>query len=194
MDINEKYYEQNADKFIVDTINCNMNDLYHLFEKELTNPKTILDLGFGSGRDSKYFHSKGYDVYAIDPSKAFCKHALKIGIPNVYNIEAQAMNFENKFDGIWACASLLHIPSTQLNSVFKKCYQALKPNGIMYVSFKYGSFEGIRNGRFFLDLNEKSLKKYLSDTNFKIILLCVTDDVRDDKTTKWLNAILKKYN
>ena len=104
------------------------------------------------------------------------------------------MNFENKFDGIWACASLLHIPSTQLNSVFKKCYQALKPNGIMYVSFKYGSFEGIRNGRFFLDLNEKSLKKYLSDTNFKIILLCVTDDVRDDKTTKWLNAILKKYN
>ena len=132
MDINEKYYEQNADKFIVDTINCNMNDLYHLFEKELTNPKTILDLGFGSGRDSKYFHSKGYDVYAIDPSKAFCEHALKIGIPNVYNIEAQAMNFENKFDGIWACASLLHIPSTQLNSVFKKCYQALKPNGIMY--------------------------------------------------------------
>ncbi|MGM9969716.1 MAG: methyltransferase domain-containing protein [Anaeroplasma sp.] len=71
-------------------------------------------LGFGSGRDSLYFTSKGYEVYAIDPTKSFCDNARKLGINNVYNLYAQDMEFDNVFDGIWACASLLHVPSNEL--------------------------------------------------------------------------------
>lgn len=186
------YYDKNADEFINSTFNCDMSEQYNFFEGYLDNPKIILDLGFGSGRDSLYFMSKGINVYALDPNKAFCNNAKKIGIKNIYNIKAQEMEFENLFDGIWACASLLHISSEKLNFVFKKCSIALKNKGVMYASFKYGDFEGERNGRYFLDLNEESIKKYLDDTNLIIKEYYITKDVRANNETKWLNLILVK--
>ena len=99
-------------------------------------------------------------------------------------------DFENMFDGIWACASLLHVSSKDLNFVFKKCSKALKKNGIIYASFKYGEFEGERNGRYFLDLNESTINNYLKGTNLKIKEYIITEDVRPDNSTKWLNVIL----
>ena len=193
MGINSKYYEENAEAFISDTFECDMSIQYHFFEKELNkNAKTILDLGFGSGRDSLYFINKGYEVYAIDPSKAFCDNAIKLGIKNVFQITAQEMNFINLFDGIWACASLLHVPSKELNETFKKYAISLKKDGVMYASFKYGEFEGERNGREFLDLNENTLEQYLINSGLKLKEILITEDVRPDKTTKWLNAIIVK--
>lgn len=195
MSINSNYYDTNAESFIADTFSCDMSVQYNFFEKYLgTGNKILMDLGFGSGRDSLYFKSKGYTVYSIDPSKEFCDNARKLGLSNVYQLSAQNIDFVDIFDGIWACASLLHIPSNELNEVFKRCTKSLKANGIMYVSFKYGNFEGERNGRFFLDLDEASLKSYLKDTNLDIIGTLITEDVRPDKTTKWLNAILIKTN
>ena len=102
------------------------------------------------------------------------------------------MTFENMFDGIWACASLLHVPSKNLNDVFKKCSKALKDSGVMYASFKYGNFEGMRNGRFYLDLTEDSLKTYLKDTGFELVEILFTVDVRPNREDKWLNVILQK--
>lgn len=186
------YYENNAKAFIDDTFKCDMSVQYNFFEKYINYAITIMDLGFGSGRDSLYFMSKGYEVYAVDPTKSFCDNAKKLGIKNVYNLYAQDIEFDNMFDGIWACASLLHVPSEDLNNVFKKCSKALKPNGVMYASFKYGDFEGERNGREFLDLNESSINLYLNNTNLFIKEILITEDVRPDKTTKWLNVILSK--
>ncbi len=186
------YYNENAKAFILDTFSCDMSNLYHFFEQYLKDPEVILDLGFGSGRDSLYFQKKGYTVYSIDPTKEFYEHGKGIGLEHVYQMSAQEMNFENLFDGIWACASLLHVPSSELNDVFQKCGKALKENGIIYVSFKYGDYEGIRNGRYFLDLNEESIMKYLKDTDLSILSTLITEDVRPDRTTKWLNVILKK--
>lgn len=195
MSTNSNYYDKNAEAFIADTFSCDMSVQYNFFESHFNeNTKTIMDLGFGSGRDSLYFKSKGYIVYSIDPSKEFCDNAKKLGISNVYQITAQNIDFVDTFDGIWACASLLHIPSKELNEVFKRCSKSLKVNGVMYVSFKYGNFEGERNGRFFLDLDEASLRSYLIDTNLEVIDTLTTEDVRPDKTTKWLNAILRKTN
>ena len=188
------YYKKHAKDFIVSTINCDMSEQYNFFEKHLNKKaKAILDLGFGSGRDSLYFIKKGYDVYAIDPEKDFCDNAVKLGINNVRCISAQELDYENKFDGIWACASLLHIPSNELNSVFSKCAEALKEKGIMYASFKYGYFEGMRKGRFFLDLNENSMEKYINDIGLKLLDYCITTDVRIGREDeKWLNIILIK--
>ena len=192
MSINSKYYEEHAKEFMEDTFACDMSVQYHFFEKHLKNAKVIMDLGFGSGRDSLYFLSKGYEVYAVDPTKSFCENAKKLGIKNVFQLYAQEIDFQELFDGIWACASLLHVPSKELNEVFKKCSIALKSGGVMYVSFKYGAFEGERNGRGFLDLNEKTLSSFLKDTGLRIEEVLITEDVRPNKTTKWLNAILKK--
>jgi len=192
MDINSKYYTENADGFISNTMNCDMSVQYAFFEKHLNNAKTIMDLGFGSGRDSLYFMSKGYDVYSIDPTKEFCDRAINLGLKHVYNIYAQDMDFEDMFGGIWACASLLHVPSSDLNDVFKKCAKSLKKNGIMYASFKLGNFEGERKGRYFLDLDEESLNVYLSNTGLSVKEKTISIDVRPDREEKWLNVILGK--
>jgi hypothetical protein len=96
------------------------------------------------------------------------------------------------FDGIWACASLLHIPTYEMVNVLNKCYNALKENGVMYCSFKLGEFEGERNGRFFTDLIEERFRQFVSKTNFNILEVSITEDVRTDRDEKWLNVIIKK--
>ena len=186
------YYKENKDEFINDTINCDMSFHYNMFEKYLNNDaKTILDIGFGSGRDSLYFSEK-YEVYSIDPVEEFCEHAKELGLKNVCCKRVQDIEYTNMFDGIWACASLLHIPTYEMVNVLNKCYQALKENGVMYCSFKHGEFEGERNGRFFLDLIEERFKQFVEKTNFKILEVCITEDVRPDKTERWLNVLMKK--
>lgn len=145
--MNNNYYKENKEQFINNTIDCDMSFHYQFFEKYLSNnTKTILDIGFGSGRDSLYF-SKKYEVCSIDPVMEFCEHAKALGLTNVYCMKVQDINFINIFDGIWTCASLLHIPSYELVDVLNKCYKALKDNGVMYCSFKYGEYEGKRSGR-----------------------------------------------
>lgn len=186
------YYKDHSQEYISNTFCCDMSEQYCLFEKPLKAKGTILDIGFGSGRDSLYFKSKGYTVYSIDPEESFVKHAKEIGLENVYQLKAEEIGFAGVFDGIWACASLLHVPSDSLNEVFRKCSTALKPEGIMYVSFKQGDFEGERDGRFYLDMTEAKLSGFLSNTGLKIQEAKVTKDVRKDCDDVWLNAILVK--
>lgn len=191
--MNEKYYQEHFNEFIVDTSNANMKELYNFFEKHIKKGMKILDVGFGSARDMKYFSSK-YDVYGIDIVDEFVNHAKQLGLTQVYKQSILDITFQNTFNAIWACASLLHIEKENLNQAFKKCNNALKGNGIMYCSFKYGTFIGERNGRYYIDLTEESIKEYLKDTNFKIIDILITVDVRPNRNEKWLNIILKKEN
>lgn len=186
------YYKEHAKDFIDNTFNCDMSTQYCFFEKHLNKKGTILDVGFGSGRDSIYFKSKGYDVYSIDPEEEFVLHAKELGLKKAYRTRVEDIDFVNKFDGIWACASLLHISSSDLASVFKKLDIALKDKGILYVSFKYGDYEGIRNGRFFLDLNEEKVATFIKDTHLMIKEILITKDVRPEKEEKWLNVIMIK--
>ena len=193
LNTNYKYYESHAKDFIEGTINCDMSVQYNLFEKYLSkDSKRIMDLGFGSARDSLYFKSKGYQVTSIDPIKKFCIKAEKLGLDDIKCMTAQEIDYNEEFDGIWACASLLHVPKKELNDVFIKCFKALKKNGVMYCSFKYGDFEGIRQEIFFVDLNEDSFKKYINNTLFSINEVLITNDVRPDRKEKWLNVILNK--
>lgn len=187
----ENYYDKNSIEYINNTLNCDMSNIYNFFEPYLINSHNILDIGFGSGRDMIYFKNKGLDVYGIDPSIEMCNNAKRIGLSNVLNITAQELSFINKFDSIWACASLLHISSKELIDVFIKCFKALKKNGIMYCSFKYGEFEGIRDNRFFNDMTIEKLSIILNKSGLKIINSIITLDVRPDNSTKWINVILK---
>lgn len=108
------YYNENLKEFIEDTFSCDMSLEYHFFEQYLTCARTILDLGFGSGRDSLYFKNNGYEVYSLDPTLEFCQNAKALGLWHIYQMKAHDMKFKNIFDGIWACASLLHVPSNEL--------------------------------------------------------------------------------
>ena len=189
---NMSYYKEHAKEFIEDTFNCDMSDQYRFFEKYLKGKGAILDIGFGSGRDSLYFKSKGYEVYSIDPEESFVKHGKELGLKHIYQLKAEEIQFKSLFDGIWACASLLHVSSKSLIDVFAKCANALKTNGVMYVSFKYGDFEGVRNGRYYLDLTENTLINFAKEAGLSVIETTITNDVRPQKKEKWLNAIIRK--
>ena len=100
-----------------------------------------------------------------------------------------------KYDGIWACSSILHLPQNELTDVFRKMIVALKADGTIYTSFKYGTFEGERGERYFTDFTEKTFEKYLEQfPELQLKEYWVTADIRPGRgDEKWLNVILKKY-
>ena len=184
------YYNKHASEYIKNTKDVDMKEYYEIFESYLKPNCKILDVGFGSGRDSLYFKNKGHEVTSLDPIKEFCDNARLIGLDNVIQMAIEDVEYNNEFDAIWACASLLHLKSNQLVAVFNKCYKALKDNGVMYVSFKYGDFEGIIDDRYFTYLTEETFTNVIKQTNFKIDKLWITED-KLNRNVKWLNVILK---
>ena len=156
--------------------------------------KRILDFGCGSGRDTKYFLEKGYEVEAVDGSAELCKAASRYtGIP-IRQMLFQELEEQNRYDGIWACSSILHLPKKELKPVILKMLDALCSNGIIYTSFKYGEFEGERNGRFFTDFTIETFSEFVRDIdNIKMEENWITGDVRPGRgEEKWLNLILRK--
>ena len=164
------------------------------FLKHIPPQGRILDFGCGSGRDTKYFHARGFAVDAVDGSEELCKLASEYTGLNVKQMFFTDLDVVDRYDGIWACASILHLSSADLRDVLLKMIKAIKNGGILYASFKYGEFEGMRNGRYFTDFTEMSLKKYIADiANVKIVDVWITGDVRPDRgDEKWLNLILQK--
>ncbi|MBC3887809.1 methyltransferase domain-containing protein [Acetobacterium paludosum] len=188
------YYNQTAREFIRGTIDADFSALHQRFLSQLPEHGHILDLGCGSGRDAKAFLDLGYTVTAIDGSPECCRLAgAYIGQP-VLCLTFDALDFDQAFDGIWACASLLHVPYGELTAIFLKLVKALKPGGILYASFKYGDFEGDRNGRYFTDLDEERLKALLEPVvGLTVVETFITRDVRDGRDGEiWLNVIGKK--
>ena len=113
-----------------------MGFCYSKFTVLLHNKDYILDAGCGSGRDSKFFLEQGFNVHAIDASMEMCQLAAEyIGIP-VKCLRFDEIEFDSQFNGIWANASLLHIEKSSLPDILRKFNRALKPDGIMYASWK----------------------------------------------------------
>ncbi|NDO45760.1 class I SAM-dependent methyltransferase [Clostridium sp. MD294] len=189
-----RYYNENAEKFKKQTINADMTIVYQKFLKYVTCKGSLLDLGCGIGRDVKYFMEKGYAVTAIDGSEELCKIAKKYTGIDVMCKLFQEIDYNNEFNGIWACSSLLHVKEYELIEVLKKLHKALKNNGVLYMSFKYGNFSGERNGRYFLDMNEHKIYTLLDNNKlFAIKEIFKTNDARiERKNEKWLNVILFK--
>ncbi len=193
MNKTKEYYENNTEEFFDSTVSADVGYLYYDFLKSIPQGGKILDLGCGSGRDAKAFIEKGYFVTAIDVSPSLCKMAKeKLGI-EVECLDFNEVNYKEKFDGVWACASLLHCSRENLPSIINKIKNALVPNGVVYMSFKYGDFEGEKLGRFFLDLNEDRFEEIFQKTKgFKKIKIWQSEDTRREKDVIWLNILLRK--
>ena len=188
------YYNTNAKSFIDATVNVDFSGVQNKFLEKLYPGACILDFGCGSGRDTRYFLEKGYLVEAMDGSEELCKLAESYTGIKVKHMIFQELQEVGKYDAIWACSSILHLPYAELTDVMKKMTIALKYNGLIYTSFKYGTFEGVRSGRYFIDMTEDSLEKLLQDVQGLMIEESwVTSDVRPGRgEEKWLNLILQK--
>lgn len=188
------YYNQNAENFIANTQNADMHPTQERFLRLLDANTSILDFGCGSGRDTKYFLEKGYQVTATDGSSELCRLASEFTGIKVKEMLFQELDAINQYDGIWACSSILHLPKKELLPVIWKMCEALKDNGIIYTSFKYGDFEGERNGRYFTDFTEKTFREVIEKVpELTIEEHWITSDVRPGRgEEKWLNLLLRK--
>ena len=154
----------------------------------------MLDAGCGPGRDSRAFLAKGYDVTAFDASETMVRLASKrIGLP-VLRLSFQEVGFEETFDGVWACASLLHVPRREVPSVLCRLTRSLKPDGLLYASFRYGREETVRGSRLFTDYTEDTFREMLQDVReLRLARLWETVDARPERAdTLWLNVFLRR--
>ena len=188
------YYNKHAEEFTTSTFEVDMKSLYQPFLAELPEGARILDVGCGSGRDTLAFKNKGYQLDAIDYSEELVKKATRLtGIPIKLKSFYEVDDYE-AYDGIWACASLLHCERSRLAEVLEKMVQALKPNGVIYMSFKYGDSDREKDRRQFTDLDENQAEALLEQfDNVQHIQQWVTLDQRPDRQEKWLNLLWKKY-
>ncbi|MCM1162205.1 MAG: class I SAM-dependent methyltransferase [Roseburia sp.] len=190
------YYNKNAENFVEATRGVSFMETQDKFLNFLSPKGKILDFGCGSGRDTKYFMEKGYNVDATDGSEELCKIASDYTGIKVKQMLFAELDAVEKYDGIWACSSILHLPKNELKLILQKMAAALKKDGVIYASFKHGEFEGERNGRYFTDFTMKLFADYLqSIENLRIEEGWITGDVRPGRgEEKWLNLILRKQD
>ena len=188
------YYNKNAKAFTAQTVSVEFEEMQKRFLKKFPEQAIILDFGCGSGRDTKYFLTHGLKVESIDGSKELCKIASTYTGIAVKHMLFQELSDKSRYDGIWACSSIFHLPIDELEHVMRKMAEALKENGIIYTSFKYGTFAGERNGRYFTDMTEDIFADFIKRIeNLTVEELWVTSDVRPERgDEKWLNLILRK--
>ena len=190
-----EYYNKNSNEYYDMTVTSDMKNIYDKFLNEIPKESSILDLGCGSGRDSLHFIKKGYSVTALDGSAELAKLASNLIKKEVIVCTFQAIELAEKFDGIWACASLLHLNKEDLKDVLNKLYKNLKDNGYFYLSFKYGDNEYIdEKNRYFNCFTEESIKAFIeNNTNFKIVdTIDSEDSLGRVNDVKWLNIFCRK--
>ena len=191
--VNIDYYNKNAEAFFQETIDADMSFWRDKFIALLPDGGRILDAGCGSGRDSKAFIQNGFSVVAFDASMELCKLASEYISQEVWQMRFEEMSFDEEFDGVWACASLLHVPKEDMKDVLERIYNSLQKGGIFYASFKYGDGMVQRGERLFTDYNENNTRLLFKVLGFEIIECDESLDKRPGREEeKWINVISKK--
>jgi SAM-dependent methyltransferase len=188
------YYNQNAAEYSAATDQINMTALYAEFVPLIDAGGHILDAGCGSGRDAAYFKQLGFPVRAFDASQELATIASQRLKQPVTVQQFEQLDEHEQYDGIWCCASLLHVATQQLPAVLIRLQQAMKPGAVLYASFKYGSTDRFSNGRHFTDLNEASLCSLLSQLpELRLVKSWQSRDQRPNRAEDiWLNALITR--
>ena len=187
------YYDKNAQVFVSGTLDVDMSELYTRFLSHVPAEGHILDAGCGSGRDTKFFLDQGYQVTAFDGSKEMVSCASKLTGLAVQYLKFDEIYCQQAFDGIWACASVLHVAKTEMADTINKLSNALKEQGVLYLSYKYGDSEEERDGRHFSNYTEESFTQLLDKCpSMQVLEIWKTEDARPGRQDEfWLNVLLR---
>lgn len=188
------FYNERARVYYDNTVELDMSEALDEFISLLPENCPVLDLGCGSGRDSLYLIEDGFDVTAMDGSVELCGLAeIHIG-QDVLCMQYEDMQFESVFDGVWACASLVHIPKNEIDNILYKIIKSLRPNGILYMSLKYGDYSGIKDGIYYSEYRSKEIRNIMNGyKNLELLKIYKTNDIREQrKDEQWINVYIKK--
>ncbi|MEZ5995137.1 MAG: class I SAM-dependent methyltransferase [Hyphomonadaceae bacterium] len=162
------------------------------FTTALPAGATILDLGCGAGQDSASMRDAGFDVVSMDASRALAEEAKRR-----WNVDVRVLDFADldeveRFDGVWANASLHHAQRADLPGIFARMRRALKPGGLLHASLKEGA-EDRRDkfGRFFCAMDADALGR-LVDGWASASITRSTGTGFDDELTHWLRVAARR--
>lgn len=191
-DSTHRYYEDKAEEYLARTSQLDMESLYKPFLELIPAGGTILDAGCGPGRDVLAFLKQGFRVTAFDASEKMVEIASTQTGVAVLQMRFQELKYEQEFDGIWACASLLHVPFCELDDILSRFSRALKTGGICFMSFKQGNGERFEDGRRFIDFTEATLQQKLADiSGLSILRTWGTEDQAGRSGVQWVNALIR---
>lgn len=185
------YYESNAERYAAETISADMSEQYQRFLPLLKKGAKILDVGSGSGRDVCYFQKQGYQATALEPSKNLCREIRKVFSGEIVCSDIQNYRPAERYDGIWACASLIHLQEEEVLQFFERIDRYLNDDGIVYISGKNGIQSGkAGDGLYFLEFTEHLVEKILTvNKQLKLEQLWYTEDVSGRRGFWWMNVI-----
>lgn len=185
------YYESNAEHYAAETFSADMSEQCQSFLPLLKKGAKILDVGSGSGRDVCYFQKQGYQATALEPSKNLCREIRKVFSGEIVCSDIQNYRPAERYDGIWACASLIHLQEEEVLQFFERIDRYLNDDGIVYISGKNGIQSGkAGDGRYFLEFTEHLVEKILTvNKQLKLEQLWYTEDVSGRRGFWWMNVI-----
>ena len=191
----QRFYEGDITAYAAQSMRLTPWGQIEAFMKKLPAGGTILDLGCGAGRDSRMFIDKGFAVTAVDGSSAMAREAERHLDMTVGVMEFSAMPWVAAFDGIWASASLLHVPRPALGTVLGLVHRALKPGGLHYASYKAGEADGRDGlGRYYNYVDPDLLRNaYEAGGDWRDLLIMERDGGSyDGAPTRWLHVFVNR--
>lgn len=192
VDSTRTFYDDNAEEYFIKTYNIDLTHQYERFLNYLIPSGHIMDLGCGSGRDSNYFIQHNYYVDALDSSKKLCELVNKrLGIEPI-NCRIQDWNPDKKYDGIWACASLLHFNTAEFEMFLERLPSYLNVYGVLFASVKSGIPTGFSDdGRFYQNYSEDSIKNTINKYSaLRLKELWFSNDSLERDSFRWMNLII----
>jgi SAM-dependent methyltransferase len=188
------HYRTHAQAYFDATRAVDMSPLYQRFMPHVPKGGSILDAGCGSGRDALAFMRMGFEVEAFDASAELAALASTHTGLNVQVMRFDQVAWQARFDAIWACASLLHVPAAQQDLCLSRLVQALKPGGVLYASYKLGTDETVdAHGRPFTHATAERLAIWLRAAPLSQVLqLWQSPDQRSEVTQAWLNVLIQR--
>jgi SAM-dependent methyltransferase len=159
------------------------------FAQSLDPQAKILELGTGSGRDAEFLLKSGFDVMPTDASAELAVHAEERLGRAVNILRFDALEDVSQYEGVWACACLLHAPASELTDDLSRIHRALKPSGLFVASFKAGTGEGRDSfGRYYnYPSAETLLTHYREAASWsELELQSVVGSGYDNLATQWL--------
>ena len=189
-----EYFDQNAERCFADAFTITERTNQDHFLSYVKPGGSILDFGCGSGRDTAYFRERGYRVTPTDGSREMCRLASEyLGMP-VRVLEFGELEDVDRYDGIFASASIMHVEYERLLDILPKLARALRTEGVLYVSFKYGETDGYLGKRYYTNMTEERLARMLAQVpQLEVVEQGIFGNEHPGQPDfRWLYAYLRK--